>query len=97
LAVVDNDGVHIATIQVTRVEVVRFADAPDELALAEAEGDLNADQFRASHLAFWSQLGYEIEANTLIVMVFFDLIEDLRKQRLGFLPELGPVPHRQWR
>jgi len=94
---VDNDGVHIATIQVTRVEVVRFADAPDEVALAEAEGDLNADQFRASHLAFWSQLGYEIEANTLIVMVFFDLIEDLRKQRLGFLPELGPVPHRQWR
>ncbi|MGB4324211.1 MAG: hypothetical protein WBJ33_03025 [Candidatus Nanopelagicales bacterium] len=43
LAVVDNDGAHVATIQVTRVEVVRFADAPDELALPEAEGDLIED------------------------------------------------------
>ena len=43
LAVVDNDGAHVATIQVTRVEVVRFADAPDELALTEAAGDLIED------------------------------------------------------
>ena len=40
LAILDNDGSHVGTIRATRVEVVRFADVPDEFALAEAEGDL---------------------------------------------------------
>lgn len=39
LAVLDNQNRHVATIQVTRVEVKRFADVLDEFALAEAEGD----------------------------------------------------------
>jgi len=79
LAVLDNNNQHIATIQVTRVEVKRFADVPDEFALAEAEGDLSGDDFRESHSAFWSKLGLEITAETEIVLVYFDLIEDLRK------------------
>jgi uncharacterized protein YhfF len=79
LAVLDNNNQQIATIQVTRVEVKRFADVPDEFALAEAEGDLSGDDFRESHSAFWSKLGLEITAETEIVLVYFDLIEDLRK------------------
>ena len=55
LAMLDNDGAHIATLEVTRIEVLRFIDVPDEFALAEAEGDLNAADFRASHLAFWAE------------------------------------------
>jgi len=78
LAVLDNQNRHVATIQVTRVEVKRFADVPDEFALAEAEGDLNGDEFRAGHLAFWSKLGLVITDETEIVLVYFDLIEDLR-------------------
>jgi len=78
LAVVDNDNEHIATIEVTRVEIARFADVPDEFALAEAEGDLNGDDFRASHYSFWSNLGLEIIDDTLIVLVYFDLVADLR-------------------
>ena len=38
LAVLDNSGVQVATIEVSRVAVVRFEDVPDEFALAEAEG-----------------------------------------------------------
>ena len=34
LAMVDNDMRHVATLQVTRVEVTRFADVPDEFAPA---------------------------------------------------------------
>ena len=79
LAVLDNNNQHIATIQVTRVEVKRFADVPDEFALAEAEGDLSGDDFRESHSAFWSKLGLEITNETEIVLVYFDLIEDRRK------------------
>jgi len=79
LAVLDNEGRRIATIQATRVEVTRFADVPTEFALAEAEGDLSGDDFRASHFAYWSKLGLEIKDETEIVLLYFDLVEDLRE------------------
>lgn len=78
LAVLDNENRHIATIQATRVEVKRFADVPTEFALAEAEGDLSGEDFRASHFAFWTNLGLDIRDETEIVLVYFELIEDLR-------------------
>jgi uncharacterized protein YhfF len=78
LAVLDSHNRHIATIQANRVEVKRFADVPDEFALAEAEGDLSGDDFRVSHFAFWSNNGLQITDDTEIVLVYFDLIEDLR-------------------
>ena len=79
LAVLDNENRQVATIEVIRVEVKRFEEVPDEFALAEAEGDLSGDDFRASHLDFWSNLGLKIKAETEIVLVYFDLVEDLRK------------------
>ena len=79
LAVVDNLQRHVATIQVTRVEVHRFADVPDEFALAEAEGDLSGNDFRESHFKFWSALGLPISDETKIVLVYFDLVEDRRE------------------
>ena len=77
LAIVDNDGKHVGTMKVTRVEVRRFADVPDELALAEAEGDMNAADFRASHLAYWTRVGETVTDNTLIVTVYFDLMTEI--------------------
>lgn len=81
LAVIDNHKQQVATIQVTHVEVRRFADVPDEFALAEAEGDLCGDDFRASHYDFWTKNGSPITDETEIVLVYFDLIEDLRNSR----------------
>ena len=78
LAVLDNDMKHIATIEVTKVETVRFIDVPDEFALAEAEGDLSGDDFRESHFEFWTSCGYPINDDTPVVCVYFDLVEDLR-------------------
>ena len=75
-AVVDNENQHIATIQVTRVEICRFADVPDEFALAEAEGDLTGDDFRESHFKFWTDCGYKIDDDSKIVLAYFDLISD---------------------
>ena len=77
LAIVNNDGKHVGTMKVTRVEVLRFADVPDELALAEAEGDMNAADFRASHLAYWTRVGETVTDNTLIVTVYFDLMTEI--------------------
>ena len=76
LAIVDNDGIHVGTMQVTQCEVLRFADVPDEFALTEAEGDLNAADFRASHLAYWTRVGETVTDDTLIVTVYFDLLPE---------------------
>jgi uncharacterized protein YhfF/ribosomal protein S18 acetylase RimI-like enzyme len=55
-------------------DVSRFIDVPDEFALAEAEGDLNAADFRASHSEYWSRIGETITDETQIVQVYFELL-----------------------
>lgn len=75
LAMVDNEGRHVGTLKVTRVEVLRFADVPDEFAHAEAEGDMNAADFRASHRDFWTSVGEIITDDTLVVTIYFDLLD----------------------
>ena len=77
LAIVNNDGKHVGTMKVTRVEVLRFADVPDEFALAEAEGDMNSADFRASHLAYWARVGESVTDDTLIVTVYFNLMPEI--------------------
>lgn len=79
LAMVDNDGVHVGTLRVSRVAVLRFADVPDEFALAEAEGDLNSVDFRASHLRYWSDAGEIITDDTMIVTIYFDLLQGITR------------------
>lgn len=81
LAMVDNTGLHVGTLRVTRVEVLRFADVPDELALAEAEGDLNAADFRASHTAYWTGVGEQIDDDTKVVTIYFDLLPEIHRSK----------------
>ena len=81
LAMVDNTGAHVGTLRVTRAEVLRFADVPDGFALAEAEGDLDATDFRASHLAYWSGEGEHVDDDTLVVTVYFDLLPEIARGR----------------
>ena len=77
LAMIDNDGRHVGTLRVTRVEILRFADVPDNFALAEAEGDLDAADFRASHSTYWARLSETVHDDTPIVTVYFDLLSGL--------------------
>ena len=74
LAVLDSNGIQIATIQATKVEIRRFSEVPDEFALAEGEGDLTGDDFRESHLRYWSNIGLTIDNETRIVLLYFDLV-----------------------
>jgi uncharacterized protein YhfF len=74
LVVVGNNGEDLGRIKVTRVEVVRFDEVPDEFALAEAEGDLSGDDFRKSHGDFWSSCGYDVKPESEVVLVYFDLV-----------------------
>ena len=74
LVVLDNNFEECGRIKATRVEVTTFAEVPDEFALAEAEGDLNAEDFRASHMDFWTRAGYEVNDETKVVLLYFDLL-----------------------
>ena len=74
LAMLDNSDQHVATLRVTRVEVSNFIDVPDEFALTEAEGDLSAADFRASHSEYWSRVGETVTDETKIVQVYFELL-----------------------
>ena len=76
LAILDNDGNRVATVRATRIVVARFADVPDEFALAEAEGDLDAADFRASHTAYWDSVGTPVTDDTLVVQLYFELLQD---------------------
>ena len=73
LVVVDNDGRRVATIRVTEVVVSRFADVPDRFPIAEAEGDLDAADFRAGHAAHWAAAGTPVTDDTPVVQLYFDL------------------------
>ena len=77
LAMIDNQGNHVGTLKVSRVEVLRFAEVPDEFALAEGEGDVNAADFRASHHEFWEREGEIISDDTLVVTLYFDLLPEI--------------------
>jgi uncharacterized protein YhfF len=77
LAMVDDDMHHVGTLEVTRVEILRFADVPDEFALAEAEGDLNAVDFRASHREYWTKAGETITDDTQVVTLYFALLPQI--------------------
>lgn len=76
LALVDDDLRRVATLRVTRVELSRFADVPDAFAIAEGEGPVTGDGFRAGHLAFWTREGETITDDTTIVQVYFELVTD---------------------
>lgn len=75
LALVDDEGRRVATVEVTRVEHSRFADVPWEFAAAEAEGDRDIEEWRAGHRAFWTRVGESIDDDTPVVLIWFDLVE----------------------
>jgi uncharacterized protein YhfF len=79
LAMLDSAGNHVATLLITRAELVRFADVSDEFAIAEGEGDITGDEYRAGYKPAWEAMGYEVTDDTLVSTVYFDLLEDLRK------------------
>ena len=79
LAMLDSNGNHVGTLLVTRAELVRFADVSDEFAIAEGEGDVTGDEYRAGYKPMWEHMGYEVTDDTIVATVYFELFEDLRE------------------
>lgn len=73
LALLDDDGRSIATVEVTAVEVVPFSDVPWSFAHSEGEGDADLDEWRAGHLHYWQQRGVAVTDETPVVCLSFVL------------------------
>ncbi|MET7469136.1 ASCH domain-containing protein [Micromonospora sp. NPDC005686] len=71
---VDDDDRFVAVIEVTGVEVVRFADVPWDFARAEGEGDRSIEEWREGHGAYWARQGTPVTDDTRIVCLRFRLV-----------------------
>ncbi|WP_018785548.1 ASCH domain-containing protein [Micromonospora sp. CNB394] len=69
----DNDG-FVGVVEVTGVEVVRFADVPWDFARAEGEGDRSIEEWREGHDAYWARQGTPVTDDTRIVCLRFRLV-----------------------
>lgn len=74
MALLDNEGRHIATVEVTSLEVVPFIEVPWEFAAAEGEGDADLDEWRAGHRWFWATEGNPVQDDTPIACLRFELV-----------------------
>jgi cystathionine gamma-synthase len=86
LALVDNDGLQVGQIEVTRVDVVPFGAVTWEFADAEGEGFVDVDDWRASHRTFWQRHAvgpvrehtgdptWALTSETAVVCVWFRIV-----------------------
>jgi uncharacterized protein YhfF len=76
-ALLDDDGELIAIIEVTRVDQVRFIDVTWEFAQAEGEGFTSVDGWRAGHREYWTSEGIEVDDDTPVVCVWFEVVDEV--------------------
>jgi len=79
LVLLDNDGQPLATVVVTALAVVPFADVTWEFASSEGEGDASLTEWREGHRAFWAREGIEVTDQTPTICISFRL-EDAEPQ-----------------
>ncbi|RIV38961.1 ASCH domain-containing protein [Micromonospora radicis] len=74
LALVDDQDALVGVVEVTGVQVTRFAEVPWEFARAEGEGERSIEEWRAGHAAYWARLGTPVTDTTEVVCVRFRLV-----------------------
>ncbi|MFJ1537441.1 ASCH domain-containing protein [Micromonospora chalcea] len=74
LVLVDDGDALVGVVEVTGVEVVRFADVPWDFARAEGEGDRSIEEWREGHAAYWARQGTPVTDDTRIVCLRFRLV-----------------------
>ncbi|PSK72905.1 hypothetical protein C6W96_10120 [Streptomyces sp. CS149] len=76
LALLANDGTRLATIEITAVRLVPFADVPWEHAEAEGEGDSSLEEWKNGHSRFWKAIGTPVTPETILVCLRFRTVAD---------------------
>jgi uncharacterized protein YhfF len=74
-ALVDDGGDLLTTLEVTAVDVCRFADVSWELADAEGEGFADIDDWRVRHRDFWNKFGDPVTDDTEIACIWFRVVD----------------------
>ncbi|MFJ6196825.1 ASCH domain-containing protein [Micromonospora sp. NPDC092111] len=74
LALVDDHDALVGIVEVTGIEVVRFADVAWDFARSEGEGDRSIEEWRAGHAAHWARAGTPVTDDTGIACIRFRLI-----------------------
>ncbi|MEH0954077.1 MULTISPECIES: ASCH domain-containing protein [Micromonospora] len=74
LVLVDDNDAFVGVVEVTGVDVVRFADVPWDFARAEGEGDRSIEEWREGHGAYWDRQGTPVTDDTRIVCLRFRLV-----------------------
>ncbi|WFE37696.1 ASCH domain-containing protein [Micromonospora sp. WMMD998] len=74
LALVDDHDALVGIVEITGVEVVRFADVPWDFARSEGEGDRSIEEWRAGHGAYWARQGTPVTDDSEIVCLRFRLV-----------------------
>ncbi|MGN9811921.1 ASCH domain-containing protein [Micromonospora sp. BQ11] len=74
LVLVDDHDALVAVVEVTGVEVVRFADVSWDFARSEGEGDRSIEEWREGHAGFWARMGTPVTDDTEVVCVRFRLV-----------------------
>ncbi|ADU05667.1 MULTISPECIES: ASCH domain-containing protein [Micromonospora] len=74
LVLVDDNDALVGVVEVTGVEVVRFADVPWDFARAEGEGDRSIEEWREGHGAYWARQRTPVTDDTRIVCLRFRLV-----------------------
>ncbi|WP_200208402.1 ASCH domain-containing protein [Micromonospora coerulea] len=74
LVLVDDHDALVGVVEVTGVEVVRFADVPWDFARAEGEGDRSIEEWREGHAAYWARQGSPVTDDSQIVCIRFRLV-----------------------
>jgi uncharacterized protein YhfF len=74
LALLDDSGNSLATVEVTAVEVLRFADVDWAFAQAEGEGFASLEHWRQAHAGFFSATGVAVDDDSSIVCLSFRLV-----------------------
>ncbi|GAA4428365.1 ASCH domain-containing protein [Actinokineospora soli] len=75
LAVLDDDRLPVATIEVTAAELTTFGAVTWEHAAAEGEGDESLDEWREGHLRYWAEEGVAVDDGTPVVCIAFRLVD----------------------
>lgn len=74
LALLDDDGRAVATVEVTGANLTSFAEVTWEHAAAEGEGDASLEDWRAGHRRFREREGTPVEDGTPLVCLTFRVV-----------------------
>ena len=76
-ALLASDDSHLLTVEVTRVEVHRFADVPLEFVLAEGEWARTVEDWQSGHAAFWREAeSWDVDDDSQVVCVWFRVTDE---------------------